>query len=241
MTKTYAIADLHGRLDLLDAALQAIASTEPEENYTVVFLGDYVDRGPMSRGIIERLMEGPKGEATWVCLQGNHENIMLQSLADRTKIQWWIENGGNTTLLSYGHSLHGRYTPQIVPQEHVDWLRGLPLFHKDEHRVYVHAGVDSRHSLAGQYRKTLQWKLYDEHDHEGYYTKHVVHGHHQFADGPKLYKSRTNLDTCAWHTGRLVVGVFDDRKAGGPIDFIEVKGLSMQELADTVLAQARAQ
>jgi serine/threonine protein phosphatase 1 len=96
--------------------------------------------------------------------------------------------------------------------------------HVDKDRVYVHAGVDSRVALDEQDPQNLIWKIYDDRDDGGHGQRHVVHGHHQHADGPILKKNRTDLDTFAWYTGRLVVGIFDDHKPGGPIDFIEVKG-----------------
>jgi len=68
----------------------------------------------------------------------------------------------------------------------------------------------------------LLWWLYPDNADIGHGDRHVVHGHHQFADGPKCYRRRTDLDTLAWFTGRLVIGVFDDDIAGGPVDFIEV-------------------
>src|SRR5205823_15021870 len=105
MSKTYAIADLHGRLDLLEMALAKIAD-DAEPPTTLVTLGDYVDRGPDSRQVIERLMAGlgPKG---WrlISLKGNHEDIMWQTC--RRKVPdcgWWLTNGGGATLISYGQN-----------------------------------------------------------------------------------------------------------------------------------------
>ena len=226
MTKTFAVADIHGRFDLLE---QAIARIE-ESSHTggkVVFLGDYIDRGPDSAKVIARLMAGPSDPVRWqwICLQGNHEVIMLTCLADESKAGWWIRNGGGYTLISYGHANEGALHTEVVPQDHRQWVERLPLTYEDEHRVFVHAGTDrSIQNLAETPAETLQWKLYDDHDPGGHFGKHVVHGHHQFADGPKFHLGRTDLDTGAFYSGRLVVGVFDDDKAGGPVSTIEVKG-----------------
>lgn len=223
MSKTYAIADLHGRRDLLQDALEAIAKHAPEPG-TIVMLGDYIDRGPDSKGIIDRLMAGLSDGWKLVCLQGNHEDIMLQTLCLPLDPRWWISNGGGATLVSYGHATSGEYTPNVVPQEHIDWLKSLPLMHVDKHRVFVHAGVDPTIPLDEQTDHTLQWSLYPDGFADGHGSRHVVHGHHQFEDGPMLFSGRTDLDTFAWATGRLVVGVFDDDVPGGPIDLIEVIG-----------------
>lgn len=226
MPNTYAIADLHGRLDLLELALARIAE-HAKLPAKVVTMGDYSDRGPQSRQIIERLMTGPGHDGwTWVHLKGNHEDIMLQALRDPSKQDWWMQNGGGQTLASYGGA---------VDREHVRWIDALPLYHEDKHRVFVHAWVHPTTPLSEQAdlrcyhgEPALFWTLYRDDDEGGHLGKHVVHGHHQHADGPVLKKNRTNLDTFAWYSGRLVVGVFNDDKAGGPIEFIQVKGEPFQ-------------
>lgn len=235
MTKTYAIADLHGRRDLLDKAITAIEADSPKGG-TVVFLGDYIDRGPQSAQIITRLMEGPSDPDRWrwVCLQGNHEVIMLTCLLARGTASWWLGNGGGPTLISYG-AKDGDYFHEAVehvPASHREWVAGLPVMHADDHRVFVHAGVDPYEPLENQDDKVLQWKLYDDWDEGGHGDRHVVHGHHQFEDGPIKKKGRTDLDTLAWWTGRLVVGVFDDDVPGGPVDFIEIIGQAINEMKE---------
>jgi len=226
MTKTYAIADLHGRFDLLELALETLAAEEPG---TIVFLGDYVDRGPDSAGIIKRLMEGPPAGWTWICLLGNHEDMMLMTLLTPKHPQWWIQNGGGATLISYGHPREGTFMPEVVPREHLKWLAELPLFHADKHRVYVHAGVDPDLTLDMQVRETLLWKRYG-HNNSGHYALHVVHGHEVFQDGPLQLAGRTGLDTGAYHTSILSIGVFDDDRPGGAERIIQVVGDSFEEL-----------
>lgn len=235
MPLTYAIADLHGRFDLLEAALARIAehATLPA---TLVTMGDYSDRGPQSRQILERLMAGPgHPDWTWVHLKGNHEDIMVRALGNPSLMGWWLDNGGGQTLLSYGHAKDGPITPDVVPMEHVQWINSLPLFHEDANRVFVHAWVHPKTPLAEQVdlrcyhgEPALFWTLYRDDDEGGHLGKHVVHGHHQHAEGPILKSGRTNLDTFAWHSGRLIIGVFDDAKAGGPIEQIEIIGKPYQ-------------
>src|SRR5262249_61456530 len=105
-----------------------------------------------------------------------------------------------------------------------------PLMHVDRHRVYVHAGVDPDLPLAAQDPEQLLWKIYKAPDQRGHGTRHVVHGHHQNKDGPVTTEGRTNLDTQAWYTGRLVIGVFDDEVAGGPVSLLEVHGGAAERL-----------
>lgn len=226
MKKTFAIADLHGRYDLLCKAIDYLDISFPNGG-KVVFTGDYVDRGPQSAQIIEMLKNGPQDDRwQWVCLQGNHESMMLECLDNVRLIGgWWAPNGGAQTLFSYGAKAGDAVVSAaaMVPQEHIDWIKGLPLYHEDDHRVFVHAFADEALDLSDTPAHTLQWECYDREYPHGYRGKHVVHGHVQYADGPIIHDGRTDLDTFAWYTGRLVIGVFDDTQ-GAPIRIIEIKG-----------------
>ena len=217
MRFTYVIPDIHGRDDLLSRALAAISDHRGGEGGVIVMIGDYVDKGPHSRQVVERLLSGIAGR-NLVALKGNHDAMMVAGLRDPTKLAFWIEKGGDTALASYG----GR--PSAVPEAHVAWLDQLPLMHVDAHRVYVHAGVDPELPLALQNETTLLWKRYPKGYSGGFGTRHVVHGHDNDPEGPLLFEGRSNLDTLAWRTGRLTVGVFDDDRPGGPVELIVVRG-----------------
>lgn len=210
MSLTYVISDLHGRLDLLELALAAIEENAPG---VVVFTGDFIDRGPDSKGVVDRVKAGPTVDGwRWSVVRGNHEDMALHC-ADGTDLAWWVSNGGAETLVSYGGS---------VSPDHLDWFSSLPRLTWDKYRVYVHAGLDRRVPLDEQIESDTQWKRYPKGATAGYQDKHIVHGHTPVLDGPELFDGRTNLDTGAVFTGRLVVGVFDDNKAGGPVSLIEV-------------------
>jgi serine/threonine protein phosphatase 1 len=218
MSQTFVIPDIHGRLDLLEQGLAAIAARSKGENDTIVTIGDYVDKGPAARGVIDRLMAGVGDRFLLVTLKGNHDAMMVQALRDDSKMADWLGKGGDAALASYGGH------PAVVPQSHTDWLDRLRLFYADAHRLYVHAGVDAGVALDRQSEETLLWKRYPKEDRQGFGHFHVVHGHDNHPDGPLLYEGRTNLDTLAWRTGRLTIGVFDDDRPGGPIDLIVIKG-----------------
>ena len=221
---TYAIADLHGSFDLLERALETIERHGASaSSRTIVFLGDYVDRGPQSREIVERLTAGAPPSWKWICLRGNHEEMMLTCLVGKADLRWWINNGGGATLLSYGHPPEGAFRPEVVPVAHLRWIQDRPVFYADTHRLFVHAGADPSLPLEQQDDRTLLWMRYPSRLMDlGWRDKHIVHGHDPFEDGPVLLKHRTDLDTLAWRTGRLVIGVFDDHKSGGPIELIEI-------------------
>ncbi|GJD66283.1 metallophosphoesterase family protein [Methylobacterium frigidaeris] len=223
MSRTYAIADLHGRYDLLCAALDAI---KRHGGGKIVTLGDYVDRGAESAAIVHllRLMQ-QKDPDQVVCLAGNHEDMMVRAGKDWESFWRWVMNGGRETLASYGIN-----HIDDVPAEDRAWLAALPTLHQDAHRIYVHAGLRPDKPIEPERRKDRLWIrdafLELEHD----FGKHVVHGHTPVQDGPDRRRFRTNLDTRAWRSGRLVIGVFDDGIAGGPVDLIEVVGTTALEL-----------
>ena len=218
MSLTYVIPDIHGRYDLLSDALTDISARSGGEAGAIVTIGDYVDKGPDSKAVIDRLLRGVADGWRFVALKGNHDAMMVQALRDPAKMPSWMAKGGDAALASYGGD------PAAVPQVHIAWLDQLRLKYIDAHRVYVHAGVDPETPLDRQSEATLLWKRYPKGFSGGFGNLHVVHGHDNFPDGPLLFEGRTNLDTLAWRTGRLTVGVFDDDRPGGPVDFIVVRG-----------------
>ena len=215
---TYVVPDIHGRVDLLSDGLDNIVEHAAGQIGTIIALGDYADKGPDSKGVIDRLRIGPPDGWSLFPLKGNHDAMMVEALRNPSKMEWWLERGGDAAIKSYGGD------PFNVPSADIEWLDKLPLIHIDRFRIYVHAGIDPKIPIDQQTQKTLLWKRYPEEFHVGFGDRHVVHGHDSFVDGPKLYEGRTNLDSRAWRTGRLVIGVFDDEKPGGPIDLIQAIG-----------------
>jgi serine/threonine protein phosphatase 1 len=216
MSLTYVIPDIHGRHDLLSEALAEI--TARGETGVIIALGDYVDKGPQSKQVVDRLLSGAAEGWSLVALKGNHDAMMVEALRDPSRMPAWIAKGGDAALASYGGD------PAAVPEVHIAWLDRLRLMHVDAHRIYVHAGVDPEIALDQQSEATLLWKRYPKGFPGGFGDLHVVHGHDNFPEGPLLYPGRTNLDTLAWRTGRLTIGVFDDDRPGGPVDFIVIRG-----------------
>ncbi|UGV26085.1 serine/threonine protein phosphatase [Rhodopseudomonas boonkerdii] len=216
MPLTYVIPDLHGRSDLLDRALARIDAHAAGNALTLVVLGDYVDKGPDSRGVIARLRAAMPPLWRTAMLKGNHDALMAAALRGDIAMDDWMAKGGDTALASYGGDA------AEVPVHDIAWLDGRPLFYEDTHRVYVHAGVDPLLPLRQQEASVLLTKRYADDDDSGLGGKHVVHGHDRRRDGPLLLAHRSNLDTSAWTTGRLVIGVFDDEVPGGPAELIAV-------------------
>ena len=234
---TYAVGDIHGRLDLLKTAVETIARHAGRRPFRLIFLGDYVDRGPDSRRVIELLM---KLQEIWsvVCLKGNHEDLMLKAVVERADgaLQLWLDNGGEATLRSYGMTPDPD-SPDQIPSQHVRWLSSLPLTTADGHRIYVHAGLMPKVATHRQREETCLWIrerfLLGQ---PGDFEAHVVHGHSPLWAGkpdpaePELLEHRTNLDTGAFATGVLSVGVFDDETPGGPVEVLRIAGQPMRHL-----------
>ncbi|MGO7089469.1 metallophosphoesterase family protein [Rhizobium leguminosarum] len=204
--KTYVIADIHGRYDLLHAALERIEANQ--SGGTVVFTGDYIDRGPTSKQVMDRLMHGPTDDRwRWICLKGNHEDMMVACIRGQADMPWWLGNGGRETLISFGG---------VVPDEYITWAESLPQYHSDGERIFVHAGVDPTKTMADQTEAMLLWYRGTKHRDLSHPEGYVVHGHTPFEDGPIILEGRCNLDTGAVWTGKLAIAVFDDDVPGKP-------------------------
>jgi serine/threonine protein phosphatase 1 len=224
MSLTYAIPDIHGRIDLLELAIDKIVGHSAGERATIVTLGDYVDHGPSSRQVIERLRAWRSDKLTVVNLKGNHEEMMWEACNNPAKLIWWIMNGGDQTLASYGQSSQEKFDPHIVPPAHLERLAALALMHVDQHRVFVHSAVDPKIPLDQQSEQTLLWKLYPKGFNLGHGNRHVVHGHDANPKAPIVTGGKTNLDGMAWKTGRLVIGIFEDSRPGGASGYLEIAG-----------------
>lgn len=225
MNRIYAIGDIHGHFALLQLLMQKIeARRAPDEGQTIVFLGDYVDRGPRSREVVEFLMRGPSNpKDTWICLKGNHEDLMVTALndANMTNVRNWYGNGGDATIINWENP-PGTY--QRPPDEVISWIENLPFIHETENHIFVHAGLMPGIETKDQDEQTCLWIRYRFLDHgpEGW-TKHIVHGHTPDGPDPELKTWRTNLDTWVWSTGILTAGVFDLDIKGGPVEIIQAE------------------
>jgi serine/threonine protein phosphatase 1 len=153
----FAIGDLHGCPEELDVLLQHLGAGPGD---TLVFLGDYVDRGPRVRPLVERLLRlRQEGPAT-VFLRGNHEDMLLAYLGlPGRHASAYLANGGTATLASYGvpAGVHGAAAAALVPPEHLRFFRELVLMHEHERFLFVHAGVRPGIELAQQDEEDLLW------------------------------------------------------------------------------------
>ncbi|MBP1848254.1 serine/threonine protein phosphatase 1 [Rhizobium petrolearium] len=213
MCFTFAIGDIHGCLRELVDMLGHVE--EQEASGHVVFVGDYIDRGPDSRGVLDLVMAGPRKDGwRWTTLKGNHEDMMVRACryGGRQKAIW-VENGGHQTLASFGGT---------VPDDVIKWCAALPAIHVDDHRIFVHAGVDETMPLDRQREHDLLWKRFPEDYTADFWGRHVCHGHTPFSGNPRTVGNRTNIDSGCVFGGALSCAVFDDDRPGGPVRFLSV-------------------
>lgn len=217
MNLTYAIGDIHGRHDLLRDLLHRIGEHADGRKHMLVFLGDYIDRGPESAGVVETvrsLQARSPGEI--ICLKGNHEAMLLTAIARPELAPWWMHNGGDATLLSFDLEL-----PDEVPADVLAWMEALPLSHEDDRRYFVHAGLRPGRRFRDQTDEDKLWIREPFVDHDYDFGKHVVHGHTPTSSvRPDVRRFRTNLDTGAVYGGALTAGIFTDDQ-GAPVGFLQ--------------------
>lgn len=174
--RTIAVGDIHGCSAALDAILAAIA---PQPDDTIVVLGDYVDRGPDSKGVIDRLLElGTKCQL--IALHGNHEEMMLDVIRDGQPPYRWLQYGGVETLDSYRFA----GDMSVIPNEHREFFASMRDFYETDDHFFVHANYDPELSLAEQPRFLLRWqKLTDATPTAHCSGKRAIVGHTHDRDG----------------------------------------------------------
>jgi serine/threonine protein phosphatase 1 len=217
----YAIGDIHGQLGMLEAAHARIArdrAATGDAAAPVIHLGDLVDRGPDSRGVVDFLMEGMAGGAPWMVLKGNHEAMLLDLLggADTGESYFGERTGGLATAVSYGVRT-GAFRSRraiaadlraAVPESHRRFLAELRLLHAAPGLLFVHAGIRPGVPITLQEAADLLWIRGAFLDSSLGHSALVVHGHTP-VEAPEHRGNRVNLDTGAGFGRRLTAAVFE--------------------------------
>jgi serine/threonine protein phosphatase 1 len=220
--RLYVVGDIHGRFDLLvelHALIRADAETGRNLQRVVVYLGDYVDRGPGSFDVIDLLINEPLPGFEAVHLMGNHEAMMLEFLTGPPE-PIWTSNGGIATLASYGLDPPvALYHPadletfrlrlrEALPPDHLGFLQGLRFCHGEGDYFFVHAGVRPGVPLEAQDPDEMMWIrdrfLLSDAD----FGKRVVHGHTP-SRMPEVCENRIGIDTGAFYSGCLTCLVLE--------------------------------
>ncbi len=215
-----AVGDLHGRLDLLEQLwlkIDAASRLSAARQRTLIFIGDYVDRGLQSAQLVERLLDGFPGFET-VYLKGNHDETLLQFLNDPGIGEAWRNFGGLETLRSYGvtHTAgkswaqtRGEFA-SLLPKTHEAFFKNLRLHHVIGDYIFVHAGMKPRVPLEEQRESDLLWIREEFLESSVNFGRVVVHGHTP-ANAPEVRNNRIGIDTGAYMTGNLTAVVLEGR------------------------------
>jgi serine/threonine protein phosphatase 1 len=223
-TRIYAIGDVHGRLDLLGeifSRIDADLKADPAPRALQILLGDYVDRGPSSRKVIDLLISRSRAHETH-CLKGNHEALLLRFLEEPETFTAWEKVGGVETLDSYGLSPLLKESPRnpselasyfdlALPKSHRQFLAQLKPSFVCGDFFFAHAGVRPGIPLENQSERDLLWIRREFLTHQREFGKIVVHGHTPVVK-PEIRTNRINIDTGAFATGCLTCLKLDSNK-----------------------------
>jgi serine/threonine protein phosphatase 1 len=201
--RLFAIGDIHGCSTALRTLIEAI---DPRPEDTIVTLGDYIDWGPDSRGVIELLID-LSNRCNLVPLLGNHEEMLLAVLESGSELRYWLKFGGEETLNSYQYN-GGR---DMIPEDHVRFIRGCRDFYETPTHIFVHANYDPRLPMDRIGSTKLRWEHLDPKDQQPHYSgKMVVVGHtpqvsREVLDLGFLVCIDTDCSRGGWLTGLDVV------------------------------------
>lgn len=205
MTKSYyVIPDIHGANDLLQKALTHIYEKEPE-GCKIIFLGDYIDRGPDNVGVLKTVMNPPE-KYEFITLMGNHEDMFIDGYFRESN--YYDYNALNEIMDS-----------DLELDKVVDWMRLLRLYHVEGENIFAHAWINPDYPLEEQVSSEVLWarmsdaELYDS-------ELYLTHGHTPRKHGPTKAINRCNLDCGAVFYGRLVIARYEKDRAG-PVEFVE--------------------
>ncbi|QPC86827.1 serine/threonine protein phosphatase [Mesorhizobium sp. NBSH29] len=216
-----AIGDVHGRLDLLEklhAMIDADRVRSSATDFRVIHLGDFVDRGPSSKGVIDFLIQKSASDPRYICVAGNHDAAFQEFLARPDPEGVFALYGGRQTALSYGVEIdfdspwglrrgHAALC-KVVPLSHMEFLRTLPRHITLEDFFFCHAGIRPGVPLAEQDPEDLIWIREAFLNFPGLHPKIVVHGHTPAGEA-EVMANRVNVDTGAYKSGRLTALIID--------------------------------
>ncbi len=238
--RVYAVGDIHGRADCL-RELQAVivehAADDRGFKNIIVYLGDYLDRGPCVRETLDELIDRSLSGFDSIHLMGNHERMLLDFLDDPAVLKFWLDNGGMATLLSYGVKVSAGTSIEFaddlrnklksaIPGSHIEFLRNLKLYYKAGDYIFVHAGIRPGVPLEEQDESGMLWIGEEFSEFEGDHGSRVVYGH-SVQSKPLVKPNRIGVDAGAYATGILTCAVLEgdrvqflsNRHAAGDIFF----------------------
>lgn len=205
MGKIFVVGDIHGCLRKLTKLMSLIDIEDGED--TVVFLGDFIDRGPDSHGVVEFILDFKKDKTKVVCLMGNHEELFLSYMQDGGNLDVFLSNGGFSTLVSYNFP----HVIEDIPERHHQFFVSLIPYYETADYIFVHAGLRPGVPLREQEREDLLW-IRGEFISSPYdFGKTVVFGHTGFSQ-PLIEANKIGIDTGAVYGGKLTCMELPEKK-----------------------------
>lgn len=211
MGKIFAIGDIHGCLSKLERIISRIGINSKDD--TLVFIGDYIDRGPDSRGVVNFVLDLKKEIRKVICLKGNHEQMFLDYVRLNKNEDLYLSNGGDTTIASYGYrNIHG-LRELDVPDDHMNFFDSLLPCHETNDYIFVHAGLRENVPLKDQNIKDMLWIRHDFILSSYNFGKTVIFGHTPMSHSKPLFlPGRIGIDTGAVYGGLLTCIELPSRK-----------------------------
>jgi serine/threonine protein phosphatase 1 len=201
MGKIFAIGDIHGCISHLDRLMAQLNIDAGDD--TLVFIGDYIDRGPNPKGVIDAILDIRRTISNVVCLCGNHEDMFLKYCLDRSDEDLYMSNGGMHTLASYGFAREGT-EELILPESHREFFNNLRTYYEKDDYIFVHAGLRPGIPLNRQDRDDLLWIRFEFISSPYDFGKTVIYGHTPVSlNKPLIDKNKIGIDTGAVYGGRL--------------------------------------
>jgi len=198
--KIFAVGDIHGCYDKL-AAMMKILPWHKEEGDLLLFIGDYIDRGPKSREVVDFLVRLRQQGGEFVFLKGNHEKMLLDYYIQQKDQMLYVANGGAETIASYVEGGIGRKA-FVLPEEHLEFFLSLALYHETEDYIFVHAGLKDGVPLNEQSEEELLW-IREEFIYSAYdWNKRVIFGHTAL-EIPFVTPGKIGIDTGAVYGNKL--------------------------------------
>ena len=222
--RVYCIGDVHGRVDLLRELHGLIAEDARsfEGHRAIIYLGDLIDRGMNSCEVVDLLLDDPLAGFEAVYLKGNHEQTLLDFLEYPEQAEGWLAWGGRETVASYGVALPPglrRADPQairddlvaLIPERHVEFFRGMAVYHEVDDYLFVHAGIRPGVPLHEQSDTDLMWIRGEFLESEEDHGRVVVHGH-SITEQVEMRPNRIGIDTGAYCSGVLTCLVLEGQE-----------------------------
>ena len=207
-SRTIAIGDIHGHFKALVGLIDLI---NPQSEDKLVFLDDYINRGPDSKGVLQFIID-IKQRCNVVCIMGNHEEMMINAYSDPSTMGWFLENGGHETLQSYGPAKN----LSLVPQAHKDFIVGLPLYHEMDQHFFIHANYDYNVDLLDMDSSTALWRSLDDRPRKHISKKTAILGHTPQMNGEILdLEHLVCIDTGCGFGGKLTALEVISRRVTG--------------------------